>query len=130
MEHDHSHHNMDMTDQKSHIQHKEYSKHKGHSANIFKQKLYISLVLTIPVLALSPIIQNFLGEYNPAYSLLDTKNPISIGSLISQPYYSEIKFQQIQAMNQVKKKYLQIGKEFSKITKRKHEYFEKYQLKL
>ncbi|MEK9130281.1 MAG: pyruvate ferredoxin oxidoreductase [Patescibacteria group bacterium] len=74
------------------------------------------------------IIQNFLGEYNPAYSLLDTKNPISIGSLISQPYYSEIKFQQIQAMNQVKKKYLQIGKEFSKITKRKHEYFEKYQL--
>ncbi|MFH1838554.1 MAG: pyruvate ferredoxin oxidoreductase [Candidatus Kuenenbacteria bacterium] len=74
------------------------------------------------------IVQKFLGEYKPAYSLLDTKNPISVGSLVSQPYYFEVKCQQIQAMEQVKKVYLQAGKEFSKITKRKYEYFEKYKL--
>jgi len=74
------------------------------------------------------IIQKFLGKYKPEYSLLDTKNPITVGSFISQPSYFAVKHQQIQAMEQVKKIYLKIGKEFSKITGRKYEYFEKYKL--
>ena len=74
------------------------------------------------------IVQKFLGKYNSAYSLLNIKNPISLGSIFSQPHFFKIKIQQIQAMEQVKKIYLKIGKEFSKITKRKYEYFEKYKL--
>lgn len=38
-----------------------YSKHEGHSAQMFKSKFYVALFLTIPVLILSPIIQKFLG---------------------------------------------------------------------
>lgn len=38
-----------------------YSKHEGHSIEMFRNKFYISLILTIPVLILSPIIQKFLG---------------------------------------------------------------------
>ncbi|PKL72677.1 pyruvate ferredoxin oxidoreductase [Candidatus Kuenenbacteria bacterium HGW-Kuenenbacteria-1] len=74
------------------------------------------------------IVQKFLEKYQPAYSLLDIKNPITVGSFISQPCFFEIKCQQIKAMEQVKKVYLQTGKEFSRITKRKYEYFEKYKL--
>ncbi|MBI4653254.1 pyruvate ferredoxin oxidoreductase [Candidatus Kuenenbacteria bacterium] len=74
------------------------------------------------------IVQKFLGEYKSEYSLLDTKNPISFGPTVSQPNYFIAKCQQIQAMEQAKKVYLKIGKEFSKITKRKYEYFEKYKL--
>lgn len=35
--------------------------HHGHSIADFKKRFYVSLVLTIPVLALSPLIQQFLG---------------------------------------------------------------------
>ncbi len=38
-----------------------YSKHEGHSINEFKIKFYVSLILTVPVLVLSPIIQSFLN---------------------------------------------------------------------
>lgn len=35
--------------------------HQGHSTAMFRNKFYISLILTVPVLALSPLIQQFLG---------------------------------------------------------------------
>ncbi|MDP2736784.1 MAG: copper-translocating P-type ATPase [bacterium] len=38
-----------------------YNKHAGHSLENFKRKFYISLVLTIPVLLLSPFIQSLLN---------------------------------------------------------------------
>jgi pyruvate ferredoxin oxidoreductase alpha subunit len=74
------------------------------------------------------IVVKILGKYKPEYSLLDIKNPITLGSFISQPNYFVTKYQQIQAMEQVKKVYLKIGKKFSKITGRKYDYFEKYKL--
>ena len=36
-------------------------KHAGHSTAMFKKRFYISLILTVPVLALSPLIQHFLN---------------------------------------------------------------------
>ena len=64
----HEHHEMKRNDQNHKLkersisnEHKEYSKHEGHSIEIFKRKFYISLFLTIPVLILSPLIQKFLG---------------------------------------------------------------------
>jgi Cu2+-exporting ATPase len=38
-----------------------YNKHTGHSIENFKKKFYISLLLTLPVLLLSPFIQELLG---------------------------------------------------------------------
>jgi len=45
---------------KSH-KHEEYSKHQGHSINDFKKRFYVSIFLTLPVLVLSPMIQDFLN---------------------------------------------------------------------
>ena len=38
-----------------------YNKHAGHSMEIFKRKFFISLILTAPVLLLSPFIQGLLN---------------------------------------------------------------------
>ena len=62
----HEHHQQSTTDHSQHQQHigheskDSYSKHEGHSVEMFKNKLYISLALTIPVLVLSPVIHEFL----------------------------------------------------------------------
>lgn len=61
---DHQHHAMpDHGHHKAHADtsKEEYSKHEGHNAEMFKNKFYISLAITIPILVLSPIIQQFLG---------------------------------------------------------------------
>lgn len=63
MNHEHHHPTMDHSQHQEHARHnskQEYSKHEGHSVGMFKKKLYVSLVLTIPVLVLSPAIQEFL----------------------------------------------------------------------
>lgn len=44
------------------------NKHEGHSTNIFRNKFWISLVLTIPVLIYSETIQKLLGFNAPAFS--------------------------------------------------------------
>lgn len=43
------------------------NKHTGHTPNIFKQKFWISLLLTIPVLIFSEAIQTFLGFSAPSF---------------------------------------------------------------
>jgi len=56
----HDHHNMSTPEDHSkmerskmeHSQNKGYSKHEGHSVEMFKRKFYISLILTLPVLIL------------------------------------------------------------------------------
>lgn len=48
----------------SHHQHKmpeHHGKHYGHNIQDFKNRFYISLIVTLPILFLSPIIQNVLG---------------------------------------------------------------------
>lgn len=42
-------------------EHVGHNAHAGHSIEDFKKRFYISLILTIPVLSLSPLIQNILG---------------------------------------------------------------------
>ena len=54
--------------------HNEHDKHAGHSPNMFKQKFWLSFLLTIPTLLFSPTVQGWLGfefgfsgsEYIPA----------------------------------------------------------------
>ena len=60
--------------QSSHGEHHEHDKHAGHNPNMFKQKFWLSLLLTIPTLLFSHTVQGWLGfdlmfpgsEYIPA----------------------------------------------------------------
>ena len=72
------------------------------------------------------LIKNFVKKKRIAYSLLE--KPITIGPLQLQDYYFETKRQQAEAMIKAKQAYLEIGKEFSKITGNKYYYFERYKL--
>ena len=52
-------------EEQTHPEHEnhEHHGHHGHGDMVedFKKRFYISLILTIPILALSPMIQHFLG---------------------------------------------------------------------
>jgi Cu2+-exporting ATPase len=57
---------MDHHEHHQHVNHSErdvYDKHAGHDPDIFKQKFWLSLLLTLPVLYFSQTIQDLLG-YN------------------------------------------------------------------
>ena len=63
---DHSKHNTQsshgtMNQKKSDHDGHTHSEHEGHSIESFRKRFWISLVITIPILILSPIIQHFLG---------------------------------------------------------------------
>lgn len=68
-EHHHNHESMDetmshsspMAGMKHNHEEAGYNKHAGHSIENFKRKFYISLVLTLPILLLSPFIQGLLN---------------------------------------------------------------------
>lgn len=59
MEHSHHAHN--------HNEHQEHDKHAGHSVAMFKDKFWLSLLLTMPVLAYSEMIQHWFGFTPPAF---------------------------------------------------------------
>jgi len=65
-EHDHSKHNEKSSHEK--MNHKKdehsghnHSEHHGHMIEDFRKRFWISLVITIPILLLSPLVQQFLG---------------------------------------------------------------------
>jgi len=60
---DHSHYEH----QQNHNEHQEHDKHAGHSVAMFKDKFWLSLVLTIPVLTYSEMIQHWLNFTPPAF---------------------------------------------------------------
>ena len=72
--------------------------------------------------------QKFVGEYDPAFSLLDTEKPISIGPLHLTDYYFECKRQEIEAMENARQVVLDIGAEYGELTGRGYGWFEKYKL--
>jgi len=58
--HDHSNHKMSDNKKHDHSRH-DHSAHHGHMIEDFKKRFWISLVITIPILFLSPLIQKFIG---------------------------------------------------------------------
>lgn len=60
---DHSQH----THHQDQSKHQEHDKHAGHSVAMFKDKFWISFLLTIPVLAYSEMIQHWLGFTPPSF---------------------------------------------------------------
>lgn len=45
----------------------DFSKHKGHSTNIFKMKFWVSLILSIPVVLYSDIVEKLLRYQAPVF---------------------------------------------------------------
>ena len=72
------------------------------------------------------LVKSFIGEFKPAYSLLDTENPITVGALALTDYYFEIRAQMFEAFNKVKEKFIDISKEFEEKFNKRIKVFEDY----
>lgn len=71
-------------------------------------------------------VKKFVGNYNPAYPLLNTKKPITVGPLDLFDYFFEHKYQQAEAMENSRKIIKEADKEFYNLTGRKYDFIEKY----
>lgn len=61
---EHAHHNMQMENIHMHHtepEHKGYNKHEGHKTEDFRKRLIVSVILTIPILFLSPMFLELIG---------------------------------------------------------------------
>jgi pyruvate ferredoxin oxidoreductase alpha subunit len=74
------------------------------------------------------LIGKFIGEYVPHKPLLNFEKPVTYGSIVLPDNQFEIKRQQIEAMRNVKREYINVGRELSKITSSRYSYFERYKL--
>jgi len=73
-------------------------------------------------------VQDFIGTYEPAFSLLDLEHPQTIGPLALPNYYFEHKRQQVDAMENAKSVILNVAKEFAEMSGREYGYFDAYRL--
>jgi pyruvate ferredoxin oxidoreductase alpha subunit len=73
-------------------------------------------------------VKKFIGSFNPKHPLLDIKNPVTYGPLDFFDYYFEHKRQQIDAMQKIIPKYLEIAKDFGDLIGKSYETVEEYYL--
>ncbi|MGV8172304.1 MAG: pyruvate ferredoxin oxidoreductase [Candidatus Woesearchaeota archaeon] len=71
-------------------------------------------------------IKIFVGNYNPKDTLLNSENPVSVGTLDFYDYFFEHKKQNFDAMENAKRVIKEIQEEFSEITGKKYGFIEKY----
>jgi Cu2+-exporting ATPase len=64
-----------------HEDHDSFNKHEGHQTNIFKTKFWVSFILTLPILAYSEIIQEFL-QYTPPSFIGSEYLPVILSTVI------------------------------------------------
>lgn len=72
---------MDCCEHGSHKSGEDFSKHKGHSINIFKAKFWTSLILSIPIVVYSDIAQKLL-DYQPPVFFGSAYLPFVLASII------------------------------------------------
>jgi pyruvate ferredoxin oxidoreductase alpha subunit len=73
-------------------------------------------------------VKDFVGTYEPQWSLLDLQNPKTYGPLDFYDYYYEHKRQQVQAMENAKPAVLEVAKAFNQRFDRDYGLFEAYRL--
>ncbi len=73
-------------------------------------------------------VKKFTGEFKPDRPLLDTNNPTTYGPLSLPDSFTQIKKQQSDAFNNIKKEYLTIAAELSELSGRQYKLFEEYKL--
>lgn len=71
-------------------------------------------------------VQRFVGEYKPMINMLDTENPITIGSLVLPPFFSEHKLSMIKALEGSLKVIEEVGTEFAALSGREQKIVETY----
>ncbi len=71
-------------------------------------------------------VKKFVGKYKPVYDLLDTKNPITIGSLALQDNQFKIKTEIDIANNLVPSAFKEVSKEFKETFNKKINLYEDY----
>jgi P-type Cu2+ transporter len=57
-----------MSHMSEHHEHQNHDKHAGHSPDMFKSKFWISLLLTIPTVLYSSMVQQWLGFRMPTFT--------------------------------------------------------------
>lgn len=72
--------------------------------------------------------RQFVGEYRPAFSLLDFARPITVGPLHLTDYYFECKRQVVEAMSNAKRVIAEVGREYGQLTGRPYGLVEPYRL--
>ncbi len=72
--------------------------------------------------------KEFIGEYEPPHSLLDTDNPITMGAMTLPDTYMDFKQAQSEAMAASKDVVAEVGREFGKLTGREYGLTEQYML--
>lgn len=72
------------------------------------------------------IVLDFVGQNVPAYTVLDTDNPVTIGSYMNEPDLVNNKYQLNLAMEQARVELENIFNEYEKISNRKYEVVNKY----
>ena len=72
--------------------------------------------------------RQFVGEYDPAFRLLDTAKPITVGPLHLTDYYFECKRQVVEAMRTAQRVIVEVGREYGRLTGREYGLFEPYRL--
>jgi pyruvate ferredoxin oxidoreductase alpha subunit len=73
-------------------------------------------------------VQEFVGEYDPPLSLLDTANPVTIGPLHLSDYYFECRRQLIEGMENARRVIAEVGRQFGELSGRAYGHFEPYRL--
>lgn len=73
-------------------------------------------------------VREFVGEYKPAYPLLDIDHPVTVGAFDHWDYFFEHKRQQWQGMENALRVISEIGEEFGQLTGRRYGLVEPYLL--
>lgn len=73
-------------------------------------------------------VGDFVDRFNPAYSLIDTDHPGTVGSMAMPDYYFEHKINQMQGIENSRKVIKDVGKEFGDRFGRYYSFFESYKL--
>ena len=73
-------------------------------------------------------VKDFIGEYRPKHTLLDTDNPITLGAMTLQDVYMDLKHEQSMAIERAKDVAIEVGKEFGKRFGRDYALMECYNL--
>lgn len=73
-------------------------------------------------------VREFIGEYKPAYPLLDIDHPVTVGAFDHWDYYFEHRRQQWQGMENALRVISEVGEEYGKLTGRRYGLVEPYLL--
>jgi pyruvate ferredoxin oxidoreductase alpha subunit len=72
------------------------------------------------------VVKDFVGDFKPKYSLLDTENPVTMGPFDNFDWYFEHKYQQIEAMERVPTVVNEVFEDLEKISGRRYSVVEPY----